>query len=190
MNPPAAKKSNWTISTTGPTWFEFAQGPANFFMADTRSYRSSNKIDYEDKEKTMLGLAQLSDLLAFLRRPEPRGVDWKIVASSVPFTKNWPVNVRDTWGGFLAERQLILEAMWETAARGIGVIVLSGDRHEFAATKFPPPEGSKWTEESTVYEFSASPLSQFYSPIGTYKQVDDDDVKIKCASSRLPPFSR
>lgn len=154
-------------------------------MADTRSYRSSNKINFEDKEKTMLGLAQLSDLLAFLRRPEPRGVDWKVVASSVPFTKNWPVNVQDTWGGFLAERQMILEAMWETAARGIGVVVLSGDRHEFAATKFPPPEGSKWTEEATVYEFSASPLSQFYSPIGTYKQVDDEDVKIKYVSSRL-----
>lgn len=190
VNPPAAKKSNWTISTAGPTWFEFAQGPANFFMADTRSYRSSNKIDYEDKEKTMLGMAQLSDLLAFLRRPEPRGVDWKVIASSVPFTKNWPVNVRDTWGGFLAERQVILEAMWDAAARGIGVVVLSGDRHEFAATKFPPPEGSKWTENSTVYEFSASPLSQFYSPIGTYKQVDDEDVKIKYASSRPPPFRR
>ncbi|KAG6356652.1 hypothetical protein INS49_014526 [Diaporthe citri] len=188
VNPPAAKKSNWTISTAGPTWFEFAQGPANFFMADTRSYRSSNKIDYEDKEKTMLGLAQLSDLLAFLRRPEPRGVDWKVVASSVPFTKNWPVNVQDTWGGFLAERQVILEAMWETAARGIGVVVLSGDRHEFAATKFPPPQGSKWTEEATVYEFSASPLSQFYSPIGTYKQVDDEDVKIKYINSGYSKF--
>lgn len=148
-------------------------------MADTRSYRSSNKIDYEDKEKTMLGSTQLADLVAFLRRPEPRGVDWKVVASSVPFTKNWPVNVQDTWGGFLAERQVVLEAMWDAAARGVGVVVLSGDRHEFAATKFPPPNDSKWTEQATVYEFSASPLSQFYSPIGTYRQVDDADVKIK-----------
>lgn len=157
-------------------------------MADTRSYRSSNKIDFKDKAKTMLGSAQLTDLLAFLRKPEPRGVDWKVIASSVPFTKNWPVNVQDTWGGFLAERQVILEAMWDAAARGIGVVVLSGDRHEFAATKFPPPKGSKWTEEATVYEFSASPLSQFYSPIGTYSQSDDEDVKIKYVLSRPAPF--
>lgn len=189
VNPPAARKADRAISKTDPTWFEFAQGPASFFMADTRSYRSSNKIDYEDKEKTMLGSTQLADLLAFLHRPEPRGVDWKIVAFSVPFTKNWPINVQDTWGGFLVERQMVLEAMWDVAARGIGVIVLSGDRHEFAATKFPPPKDSpKWTEEATVYEFSASPLSQFYSPIGTYNQVDDEDVKIKFALS-LPSFA-
>ncbi|POS80507.1 alkaline phosphatase family protein [Diaporthe helianthi] len=189
VNPPAARKpAGWTISRTGPTWFEFAQGPANFFMADTRSYRSSNKIDYEDKDKTMLGTAQLVDLLAFLRRSEPRGVDWKIIAFSVPFTKNWPVNVQDTWGGFLAERKIILEAMWDAASRGIGVVVLSGDRHEFAATKFPPPQGSKWAEEATVYEFSASPLSQFYSPIGTYRQVDNEDVKIKYINKGYSKF--
>lgn len=157
-------------------------------MADTRSYRSSNKIDYEDKDKTMLGAEQLADLIAFLQKPEPKGVDWKIIASSVPFTKNWPVNVQDTWGGFLVERKKILEAMWDVAARGIGVVVLSGDRHEFAATKFPPPENSTWTEEATVYEFSASPLSQFYSPIGTYRQVDDEDVQIKYVSPRFPFF--
>lgn len=157
-------------------------------MADTRSYRSSNKVDFEDKSKTMLGSAQLADLLAFLRKPEPRGVDWKVIASSVPFTKNWPVNVQDTWGGFLAERQVILEAMWDAAARGIGVVVLSGDRHEFAATKFPPPKDSKWAEEATVYEFSASPLSQFYSPVGTYRQSDDEDVKIKYVLLSPPPF--
>ncbi|KAI3396345.1 hypothetical protein diail_12235 [Diaporthe ilicicola] len=189
VNPPAVRRtSDSTIARTGATWFEFAQGPANFFMADTRSYRSSNKIGYKDEDKTMLGAEQLADLIAFLQKPEPRGIDWKIIASSVPFTKNWPVNVQDTWGGFLVERQKILEAMWDVAARGIGVIVLSGDRHEFAATKFPPPEGSKWTEEATVYEFSASPLSQFYSPIGTYRQSDDQDVQIKYINKGYSKF--
>lgn len=181
VNPPAVRRSDSTVARTGATWFEFAQGPANFFMADTRSYRSSNKIDYEDEAKSMLGAEQLADLITFLQKPEPKGIDWKIIASSVPFTKNWPVNVQDTWGGFLVERQKILEAMWDVAARGIGVVVLSGDRHEFAATKFPPPKDSKWAEEATVYEFSASPLSQFYSPIGTYRQSDDEDVEIKYA---------
>lgn len=181
VNPPAVKRLTPAgTKSGGVTWFEFTQGPASFFMLDTRSYRSNNKIPYTDDTKTMLGGDQLADLLAFLQRPEPRGVQWKIIASSVPFTKNWPVNRQDTWGGFMAERQKILEVMWETAARGLGVVILSGDRHEFAATKFPPPANSaRWNENATVYEFSASPLSQFYSPVSTYKQTDDEDVEIK-----------
>ncbi|KAK7749769.1 hypothetical protein SLS53_000348 [Cytospora paraplurivora] len=178
-NPPPVKRAGPLSTKTNVTWFEFAQGPASFFMLDTRSYRSNNRIAYADEDKTMLGAEQLADLIAWLQKPEPRGVQWKFIASSVPFSKNWPVNVQDTWGGFLAERKKILEAMWDTAARGIGVVVLSGDRHEFAATKFPPPEESKWTENSTVFEFSASPLSQFFSPIPTYRQTDNEDVKIK-----------
>ncbi|KAJ9639917.1 hypothetical protein H2199_006150 [Coniosporium tulheliwenetii] len=76
----------------------------------------------------------------FTQEPPPPGVRWKIVASSIPFTKNWRVNSVDTWAGYLAERQMILEAMWTVGlAGGVGVVVLSGDRHEFAATAFPPP---------------------------------------------------
>ncbi|KAF3770969.1 hypothetical protein M406DRAFT_285804 [Cryphonectria parasitica EP155] len=179
-NPPAVKRAGLAgTKSRGVTWFEFAQGPASFFMLDTRSYRSNNKIPYAAEEKTMLGADQLDDLIAYLQKPEPKGVQWKIIASSVPFTKNWPVNRQDTWGGFLVERKKVLEAMWDTAARGVGVVVLSGDRHEFAATKFPPPLDSRWNDKATVYEFSASPLSQFYSPVGTYKQTDDEDVELK-----------
>lgn len=180
VNPPAVKRvSPAGTKSGGVTWFEFTQGPASFFMMDTRSYRSNNMIPETDANKTILGPSQVADLVAYLQKPEPKGVHWKILASSVPFTKNWPVNRQDTWGGFMSERKKILEAMWDTAARGIGVVILSGDRHEFAATKFPPPPESQWDANATVYEFSASPLSQFYSPVGTYKQTDDEDVKIE-----------
>ncbi|KAI7926838.1 hypothetical protein M9X92_002577 [Pyricularia oryzae] len=180
VNPPPARQAGLQAARAGVTYFEFSQGPASFFMLDTRTYRSSNLVKpYDSPEKTMLGKEQLEDLLDWLQRPEPKGVKWKIVASSVPLTKNWRVNTQDTWGGFLAERQKILEAMWEVGTRGLGVVVLSGDRHEFAATKFPPPAGSKWPESSAVHEFSVSPLSQFYSPIPTYRQTDDEDIEIK-----------
>lgn len=178
-NPPPAKQAgSWTARRTA-TYFDFTQGPASFFLLDTRTYRSSNSLPANDTEKTMLGAEQLEDFLAWLNRPEPKGVKWKIIASSVPFTKNWPVNVEDTWGGFLSERREILEAMWDAGGRGVGVVVLSGDRHEFAATKFPPPAESRWPESATVHEFSASPLSQFYFPYPTYKQTDGEDVMIK-----------
>ncbi|ORY71578.1 PhoD-like phosphatase-domain-containing protein [Pseudomassariella vexata] len=180
-NPPKAKRAGTgnTATSDDATYFSFTQGPASFFMLDTRSYRSKNKEPADSSEKTMLGEQQLADFLDWLRKPEPKGVKWKIVASSVPLTKNWRVNTIDTWGGFLHERRIVLEAMWDTGLMGYGVVVLSGDRHEFGATAFPPPKEGKWPESVTAHEFSASPLNQFYSPIKTYKHTDDEDVELK-----------
>ncbi|KAK3646134.1 hypothetical protein LTR56_008752 [Elasticomyces elasticus] len=142
VNPPAAR--------VGETYFSFTQGPATFFMLDTRRYRSPNDDTNGtdpitgDPTKTMLGHQQLADLLDWLKRPEAPGVRWKILVSSVPFTKNWWFGAQDTWRGYLGERQIILEAMWDVGLKGgVGVIVLSGDRHEFAATAFPPPPDGK-----------------------------------------------
>lgn len=179
-NPPKAiKAGSHNKRRTSGTWYDFVQGPASFFLMDTRSYRSSNDEPFKDEDKTMLGAEQLADFMAWLARPEPSGVKWKIIASSVPFTKNWPVNVQDTWGGFLVERRKILEEMWDAGARGMGVLILSGDRHEFAATKFPPPPNSRWPQSAAAHEISTSPLNQFASPFPTYKQVDDEDIKLK-----------
>jgi len=148
---------------------------------DTRTYRDKSKeISANATGKTMVGAEQLADLLDFLGKPEPKGVKWKIVASSIPFTKNWRFNGEDTWAGYLQERQIILEAMWDVGLRGgVGVVVLSGDRHEFAATAFPPPVDGKWPVSATVHEYSTGPLSQFYLPIHTYRQEDNEDVEIK-----------
>lgn len=192
VNPPAVR--------SGSTYFSFVQGPASFFMIDTRSYRdpfdgTDGTYNETYHKKSMLGEAQLLDLLTWLARPEPHGVRWKVVVSSIPFTKNWRFGSEDTWAGYLGERQVILEAMWDVGLRGgTGVVILSGDRHEFAATSFPPPpEGKleglnmvagglktkKWPLSATVHEFSVSPLSMFYLPVRTYRQDDEEDVCIK-----------
>jgi alkaline phosphatase D len=171
-NPPAHRP--------GHTYFSFSQGPAEFFLMDTRRYRSPETSDSEDETKTMLGEEQLSDLLSWIRHPSPRGVHWKIIVTGVPFTRNWRFGSEDTWGGYLVERRKILEAAWTLSAEhGIGVVILSGDRHEFAATSFPPPKDSRWPVSATVHEFSTSPLSMFYLPFRTYSEVDDGDVCIK-----------
>ncbi|GJC81829.1 alkaline phosphatase D [Colletotrichum liriopes] len=171
-NPPPARVAGTSnLRRDGATYFEFVQGPASFFMLDTRSYRSDNDLPFDSPEKTMLGTHQLEDFLDWLNRPEPKGVKWKIVASSIPLTKNWPINRKDTWGGFLVERRKVLEAMWDAGARGIGVVVVSGDRHEFAATKFPRP-----------------PLNQFASPLPSYRQSDDEDIALKYIHSGNSKF--
>ncbi|KAL8947341.1 MAG: hypothetical protein Q9222_006371 [Ikaeria aurantiellina] len=158
----------------GASYFQFTHGPASFFLMDTRRYRSpAQPLSANATEKSMLGPEQLSSLLAFLARREPEGVKWKFVISSIPFTRNWRFGSTDTWANYLYERQRILEAMWSVSP-GIGVVVLSGDRHEFAATAFPPPEGSKWPVSSTVHEFSTSPLSMFYLPFRTYEEREGE----------------
>ncbi|OLN82105.1 Alkaline phosphatase D 3 [Colletotrichum chlorophyti] len=188
-NPPPARVAGTTnLRREGATWFDFVQGPASFFMLDTRSYRSPNSLPFDSPDKTMLGAEQLADFLDWLNRPEPKGVKWKIVASSIPLTKNWPINRQDTWGGFLVERRKVLEAMWDAGARGMGVVVVSGDRHEFAATKFPPPVGGRWPESAAAHEFSCSPLNQFASPLPSYKQQDDEDVALKYIHSGNSKF--
>jgi alkaline phosphatase D len=188
VNPPRARiAAPDDEQRPGATYFEFTQGPASFFMLDTRKHRSNNRIPSNNTAKTMLGPEQLVDFLDWLGRPEPKGVKWKIVASSVPFTKNWPINNQDTWGGFMFERKRVLEAMWDAGSRGIGVVIVSGDRHEFAATKFPPPPNSRWKESAAAYEFSVSPLNQFASPLPTYKQTDNEDVMLKYAFPHSNP---
>ncbi|KAJ9617059.1 hypothetical protein H2200_000780 [Cladophialophora chaetospira] len=213
---------------TNTTYFQFSNGPASFFMLDTRRYRTdpepkstssrtsdnpahavtsdaSSPIPSPEKH-SMLGAQQLSSLLKYLSSPEPPHIHWKFIASSVPFTKNWRFGTSDTWGGFLRERAVILQAMHDAERElGIRVVVLSGDRHEFAAIRYPPPiistepvghdagessftSGADITERPIEYdqtaaagphEFSCGPLSMFYLPFRTFKQIDNEDVAIK-----------
>jgi alkaline phosphatase D len=218
VNPPVPPK----LSPENTTYFQFTRGPASFFMLDTRRYRTTpepelksavgpkpryasptswfyNGTDSDPRHSasahTMLGTTQLNTLLRFISTPEPSHVHWKFITSSVPFTKNWRFGTSDTWGGFLAERQIILDAMHAAEAHlGIRIIILSGDRHEFGAIRFPPPtaanpktptsSNSSTTEydqqsQSGPHEFSVGPLSMFYLPFRTFRQVDGQDVSIK-----------
>ena len=170
LNPPPPP--NLPLETT---YFQFTHGPAQFFMLDTRSYRSPSRGSSPwDASKTMLGVTQYDALRRFLMAAPPLGVHFKFLISSIPFTKNWRVNAADTWAGYLYERQALLELMWEASSTyPISFIILSGDRHEFAATAFPPTKSetpSLWREDAIVYEFSVSPLSMFYLPLQTYSE--------------------
>ncbi|OAX80678.1 hypothetical protein ACJ72_04982 [Emergomyces africanus] len=181
VNPPIDKSSFSVPLNT--TYFSFTHGPASFFMLDTRTYRTEPLRE----NSTMLGAAQLNSLLEFISRKEPAGVEWKIVTSSVPFAKNWRIGTEDTWGGFLNERHVIFEAIWRAERElGIRVVLLSGDRHEFGATRFPDPslvaagEGTRSLEDGRgIHEFCNGPLNMFYVPLDSYVQTDNEDILIK-----------
>lgn len=197
VNPPlflgaSVTPADLVADATLPTWSVFSNGPTSFFILDTRRYRApSNLSDPSDPTISMLGPLQLYSLLMWLAQPPPPGVSWKFVVSSVPFTKNWRgPSTEDTWAGYLHERTIILDAMWKTSVENsLGVVVLSGDRHEFAATAFPPREESGWPVSATVHEFSCSPLSMFYLPVRTYSQEDMEDVVVKYCKSRTLFYS-
>jgi alkaline phosphatase D len=172
VNPPTPPSAPPAPNTT---FFTFTRGPASFFMLDTRAYRTAPE---PSPNATILGQAQLSFLLEYLSTPEPADVHWKIIASSVPFTKNWRFGTPDTWGGFLTERATVLAAMHAAESHlGVRVIVLSGDRHEFGAIRFP--SNSSLSPTSGPHEFSVGPLSMFYLPFPTFRQIDEEDVAIK-----------
>jgi alkaline phosphatase D len=161
----------------GESYFSFTQGPAAVFMIDTRRYRSPETDQAMDKSKTMLGSQQRKDLIDWIKSEPPAGVKFKIVASSVPFTKNWRFGDKDTWGKYLYERQILLNAMNKaTVAQGVQFIVISGDRHEFAATILRDLDSRRGAD---VWEFSVSPLNMFYLPTRTYVQKDEEDVKVQ-----------
>jgi alkaline phosphatase D len=180
-NPPVPKTP--FAPSDNVTYFAFNHGPASFFMLDTRTYRT----EPSHENSTILGYAQLQSLLTYISTPEPAGTHWKIISSSVPFTKNWHIGTADTWGGFTDERTKVFQAMWHAERTlNVRIILLSGDRHEFAATRFPDPALSlppsdvqPNTPGAGVHEFSVGPLSMFYLPIRTYRQTDYEDVTVK-----------
>lgn len=107
--------------------------------------------------RTMLGDAQLTCLHEWLSRVNGTSI-FKFVVTSVPFTSLWGHDAQsDSWAGFPAEKQTLLDAFHSVP----NVILLSGDRHEFAAIEFT----SANPEQYPVWEFSTSPLSMFYIPL-------------------------
>jgi alkaline phosphatase D len=77
--------------------------------------------------------------------------------------------VTDAWAGFASEKASLLEALHSVP----NVIILSGDRHEFAAIEFNSKE-----DRNPILEFSTSPLSMFYVPfIRTLRMRSDEVVR-------------
>lgn len=91
---------------------------------------------------------------------------FKFVVSSVPFTSLWGYDGQtDAWPGYADEKAALLKALHSVP----NVIVLSGDRHEFAAIEFNGDEN-----DNGILEFSTSPMSMFYVPFfRTLKKTSD-----------------
>ncbi|KAL4246501.1 hypothetical protein ABKN59_008654 [Abortiporus biennis] len=135
-------------------YYNFRYGDAAFFVMDTRRYRSDINTDLTTQ--TMLGEEQLTALHHWLGEVNSTAT-FKFIVSSVPFTDLWQYEALvDCWPAYPAEKAALLSAMHSVP----NVIILSGDRHEFAAIEYMSEGlGNK------VLEISTSPLSMFYVPL-------------------------
>ncbi|ORY79287.1 PhoD-like phosphatase-domain-containing protein [Leucosporidium creatinivorum] len=169
--------ANPDVAEPGANYYHFRHGDAAFFVWDTRAYRSRDDAE-DDEEKTMLGERQKEVFFKWAAEVN-NTVTWKFVVSSVPLMTLWS-HGSDTWAGFTTERDAILDVLEYVP----NVIVLSGDRHEFAAASI----------RTTVTEFSTSPLSMFYLPIRTVSQnhgrgATGEDVLLKYLPDGNSKFS-
>jgi alkaline phosphatase D len=107
-----------TTDTPG-AFYKFSYGDVDFFMTDTRYYRSRNK-SRDNEEKRMLGEAQFNWLIDGLKKSEAR---FKIIVSgsTLQHSKN------DGWRIFTFARHRLLDAIKEHKLSG--VMYMSGDIH-------------------------------------------------------------
>lgn len=120
----------------------FAWAGVDFFMLDTRSYRSPQTAA-DDAGKTMLGATQkqwFMDGLAASKAP------FKFVITAVPFQGGGG----DTWGAYRTERNEIAALIRSKAIPG--VVFLTGDYHLARDWSLP---------KAGFREFMAGPIASF-----------------------------
>lgn len=81
--------------------------------------------------------------------------------------------MKDSWAAFEAEKHALLDVLHTVP----NVVILSGDRHEFAAIEYNP-DAERLPGGHRIVEVSTSPLSMFYAPlIRTLKMQSDSTVR-------------
>ncbi|KAI0086688.1 PhoD-like phosphatase-domain-containing protein [Irpex rosettiformis] len=160
--------SNYNPAEPGQHYYHFRFSDTAFFVLDTRRYRSDVTEQDDAASRTMLGDKQLAALYEWLGKVNNTAT-FKFIVSSVPFTSLWQHDAQvDSWAAYPSEKLSLLNALHSVP----NVIIISGDRHEFAAIKFNG-EG----QGHTILEVSTSPLSMFYIPFfRTLKSTSDGTV--------------
>lgn len=147
--------ANYDPVHPGQSFFTFQHGDVAFFVMDTRRFRSSPR-DPDLSFRTMLGHEQWMALHEWLGVVNGTS-SFKFVVSSVPFTSLWAYDGGDTWAAYQLEKASLLEAFHSVP----NVVIISGDRHQFAVIEFNHPD-AKYGH--VVREVSTSPLSMFSIP--------------------------
>ena len=156
-------RANPSPAVKNQHYYSFRYGDSAFFVLDVRGHRTHPQSAVDTP--TILGEEQRDALFSWLAQVNHTAT-FKFIASSVPFTSLWggPLDLdgrTDGWAFYQEERKQLLDILQYVP----NVILLSGDRHEFASVSF----------RDALLEFSTSPLSMFYIPIRTLAQEHSID---------------
>ncbi|EAU88282.1 alkaline phosphatase [Coprinopsis cinerea okayama7 len=166
--------ANYDPTVQGDHYYNFSYGDTAFFVFDTRRYRS-NIDTTAPQDRTMLGPVQLEAFHNWLARVNQTAT-FKFVVSSVPFTSLWGHDAQlDSWAAFAREKNQVLKALQSVP----NVVILSGDRHEFAVIEYAVPQHSEDKKGYVVREYSASPLNMFYIPFVKTLRMESEDVVVR-----------
>ena len=132
-------------------YYDFSIADVDFFMLDTRFYRTNGKD--EIKPDTMLGEVQMQWLLDKLKASTGT---FKVIGTSVPITPGTKPGKhgKDTWDGFDKDRERIFSFIEENKIGG--VFFVAADRHRSDAWKTPRKNGYPF------YEFMSSRLTNVH----------------------------
>ena len=101
-------------------WYTFQIGDVEFFMLDSRYYRTDPRVE----QPSMLGPEQKKWLASRLAAPTAR---IKFLCYPVPWEFGAKGNSLDTWNGFKDERAEVFAILEQKRIEG--VVLLSADRH-------------------------------------------------------------
>ena len=129
-------------------YFNFSIGEVEFFMLDYRFYRTNPF----KAERTMLGPVQKRWLKEKLLQSASL---IKVIVSSVPWTGEAKPDSKDTWAGFLDERDELFSFLTANAIQG--VILMSADRHRSDVWKI------ERENDYPLYELMSSRLTNVHT---------------------------
>jgi hypothetical protein len=135
-----------TPRTAGELYYSFRVGQADFYVLDTRTFRTQN-TSTNDPGETLLGATQKADLKAWLSASTAK---FKFLVSSVPWN-DFGTTGSDAWGGFKAERAELFNHIKNNDIRG--VVLLSGDQHWSGVFKLSA------IAPYNLYEFMPTPVA-------------------------------
>lgn len=128
--------------TEGGVNFLVKAGDVEFYLLDTRSFRSEGETT-DDTNKTMLGKEQKDDVKNWLINSEAK---FKFLISSV-WWNDFSRHMNESWVSYKTERNELFNFIKENEIPGI--ILISGDEHSTAVSKLQP---------SGLYEFTPGPM--------------------------------
>jgi alkaline phosphatase D len=146
-------------------------GLMDLFVLDERQYRSRQPCgqdevpscpDANNPSLQFLGAAQETFVQGGLKKSKAR---WKVIANEVQIMRrleyngNSGVDDRDAWGGYLAEREALLQVVKDVP----GTVFCTGDIHEFIAGTVRTVDGTPAAPEICGSSITSASTTEFNS---------------------------